>query len=187
MRALMIISLTLVSLANFGQNFIGEITGKMVENGIPSDFKWEFQEDKTIYTLEFQIEHEDTKVVITFDGDTTAHIETFHGEDLVNSTPVSVSQLLSPMPVIVDQYTSEGVVIMEYNTQKNQVRTEDKEVAVWIADLSVDWHGAQYFFRDDIGFLVASEVKGNFPLKSISTDLMGNLKKSFEVTSIKEK
>lgn len=187
MRNLLGIALATFSLVSYGQNFIGDISGKMVQNGIPSEFTWRFEEDRAIYMLDFEIEHEKTHVEITFDGDTTANIDTYTSGALSNSSPISVSQLVTPMPVIIDQYSSAGTPLMDRDTKKIQVRTEDTEVAIWVTDLSIDWKGAQYFFRDDIGFLIASEDKGMFPLKSITTDLKGILKASYEVTSIEKK
>lgn len=172
---------------SFSQSFIGEIKGKLFENGINSEFIWRFEEDQAIYTLQFDSKGIDTKVEIVFDGDTTATILTYQQNELINNSPISVSQLLSPVPVIVDQYSSAGKEIMSYPTEKVVVRTQDRELASWMTDLSIDWHGAQYFFRDDVAFLIASEKEGRFPLKTLTTDLKGVLTYSFEVTSIQRK
>lgn len=187
MRTVLVTILFLLLGSSFSQSFIGEIRGKLFENGINSEFIWRFEEDQTMYILQFESEGVNTKVEIIFDGDTTATLLTYQQNELINNSPISVSQLLSPVPVIVDQYSSEGTEIMNYSTEKVVARTQDRELASWMTDLSVNWHGAQYFFRDDVAFLIASQKEGRFPLKTLATDLKGTLTYSFEVTAIEKK
>lgn len=178
----------LLGLCSFsiGQNFTGDISGKMVENDFESEFTWRFEGDKTTYILEFELEHEEHRVEITFDGDTTANVEIYEDGKLAESRPFYPSQDKSEI-VVIDKQSSTGGELLGYSTDEYQIRTEDREIETSLADIKVDWNGAEYFFIQDIPFAIASEQDGKFPLKIMSTDLMGELKYSFVVESVTKK
>lgn len=165
--------------------FYGEIQGKLYDKGTAGSFSWIFSEEITTFSMSLNYEGEITEVNLVFDGDTTAMIETIKNGKVENETEISPSQLLSKMPVFINEYKSKGEDILQMNTQKIQVRTQDKEAVTWISAMKLDWNGAEIFFRDDIGFILAVS-NGGFPMKTIVTNLKGELLSSFDVTSVKE-
>ncbi|MCB9187690.1 MAG: hypothetical protein H6600_08020 [Flavobacteriales bacterium] len=175
-----------ISSSFYSQYFIGEISGTMNELDFESQFTWRFEEDTTYYELDFILEHEEHKVVLTFDGDTTALIEMFEEGKLVESRPCTPSEL-SSIVTIVEEEKEEGPELIGYSTETYLIRTDEKEIEADLGNISVNWHGAEKFFAVDIPFALASQEKGKFPLKIVSTDLKGNVQYSLVVTDINKK
>lgn len=170
----------------FGQSFLGDISGVMNDNGFYSEFTWRFEEDTTYCIVEFDMEREEHLMIMTFDGDTTAHVEIYEDGELAESRTYSPSEVRKEILIIERSY-SEGIEMLGLDTEKGIIRMDDKEIEVVLADIEVDWNGADNLFVGDIPFTVANEKKGKFPLKITSTDLKGELEYTFEVTSIKRK
>ena len=186
MRIVGFVLLLVINVSLFGQTFHGEISGKLTETSYTSDFTWEFGEDTTFYFLAFELEEELHEVKMTFTNSGTAQVEIVEGGNLVESRTLTPEEVRKDI-VVVERNYSNGPEYMSYTTEKAQFRTDDKEIESLLAEIDVDWNGADHFFVGDIPFALSNEKEGMFPLKIMSTDLKGNLEYSFEVTTIEAK
>lgn len=187
MKKLLLLSMILgLGSIHFGQeSFLGSINGLIYENGAQSSFTWKFEENLTTYSLEFDADGIQTKVDLQFDGDTTAVIVTYQKGNEVNRTEITPSQLLQQAPVFLAQHHSVGEKILDHETTKYQVRTKEQETVSWIAPFNVNWNGADLFFRQDVGFILGASNNG-FPMKTLTTNLKGELIYSFDVTGLEK-
>ncbi|CAG5080886.1 hypothetical protein [Parvicella tangerina] len=186
LRSIVVGCCVLFSVSFFSQDFIGDISGKMVENDFLGEFIWRFEKGKTLYILEFEMEHEEHRIEITFDGDTTAQVEIYEEGVLTDQRPFTPSQLKKEV-LVVSRDSDKGPELLSFSTEQHEIRTDDREIVTYLADISVNWNGADHFFTQDVPFALSCEHKGKFPLKIKATDLKGELKYSFIVETIKEK
>lgn len=170
----------------YGQVFLGEISGNLDENGFISEFTWRFEEEKTYYILKFELEHEEHRIEITFDGDTSATVEIFEDDQLSEARGYTPADLKKDIKVLSETH-ADGPQLLNRSTEKYSIKTAENEIEACMSDISVNWNGADYFFAGDIPFALVSLEKGKFPLKIVSKDFQGNIDYSMEVTSIVKK